>query len=73
MTFCQFIKGTPSRHDSCKCGRPTDGGWWCPEHKARVYILSPAEHAHELRKMAWTAELVGRALDGKATAVMVGF
>jgi hypothetical protein len=38
---CQFIEGTPTHRDDCKCLRPTQPGWpYCPEHVERV---SPGE------------------------------
>jgi hypothetical protein len=34
---CQFIEGTPTHRDDCKCLKPTQPGWpYCPEHVERV-------------------------------------
>jgi len=34
---CQWIAGTPTGDDDCKCGAPLYGGSYCAEHYARAY------------------------------------
>lgn len=65
--LCQYIKGTPSKHDAqCKCLAPTDGGPWCAKHTLTVFALD-GERLKEARgSMEIAAALVGRKLDTKA-------
>jgi hypothetical protein len=39
FSTCQFIAGTPTIEEDCKCGEPTVKGFsYCEEHLARCYI-----------------------------------
>lgn len=75
MTFCQFIKGTPSRHDAeCKCGAPTVNGTdWCAFHYTRVYVLTDAERVHELNKLTCYANNAALAVNARLLSPAAGF
>jgi GcrA cell cycle regulator len=42
--MCRWIDGDPKQPPVTYCGKPTDGGPWCEEHKPRTWRKNPGDN-----------------------------